>query len=155
MSQRSTSVSITDALRAASETRALEIGSNILDRSPALFRRHFENRPAVIIADTNTFAAAGRAVADAFARASHPTIEPFIFPDRNLHAEYTFITRLEESLKQHDAVPVAVGSGTINDLTKLAAHRVGRPYMCIGTAASMDGYTAYGASITKDRSKQT
>ena len=27
--------------------------------------------------------------------------------------------------------------------------------MCVGTAASMDGYTAYGASITKDGNKQT
>lgn len=27
--------------------------------------------------------------------------------------------------------------------------------MCVGTAASMDGFTAYGASITKDGNKQT
>ena len=27
--------------------------------------------------------------------------------------------------------------------------------MVVGTAASMDGYTAYGASITKDGNKQT
>jgi glycerol-1-phosphate dehydrogenase [NAD(P)+] len=58
-------------------------------------------------------------------------------------------------LKQHSAIPVAVGSGTINDLTKLAAHRTGRPYLCVATAASMDGYTAFGASITHQGSKQT
>jgi glycerol-1-phosphate dehydrogenase [NAD(P)+] len=27
--------------------------------------------------------------------------------------------------------------------------------MCVGTAASMDGYTAFGAAITKDGYKQT
>ena len=48
-----------------------------------------------------------------------------------------------------------VGSGVINDLTKLTAHRCGRRYMCVGTAASMDGYTAYGASITYQGNKQT
>src|SRR5205085_1285877 len=59
-------------------------------------------------------------------------------------------------LRQHNAIPIAVGSGTINDLTKLAAHRTGRPgFMCVATAASMDGYTAYGASITHEGSKQT
>src|SRR5262249_32716387 len=47
------------------------------------------------------------------------------------------------------------GSGTLNDITKLAAHRAGRPYMCVGTAASMDGYTSFGAAITKDGFKQT
>jgi glycerol-1-phosphate dehydrogenase [NAD(P)+] len=50
---------------------------------------------------------------------------------------------------------VAVGSGTINDLVKLSAHHCGRPYMSVATAASMDGYTAFGASITKDGYKQT
>ena len=58
-------------------------------------------------------------------------------------------------LKKTDAIPVAVGSGVINDLTKLTAHRCGRRYMCVGTAASMDGYTAYGASITYQGNKQT
>jgi glycerol-1-phosphate dehydrogenase [NAD(P)+] len=52
-------------------------------------------------------------------------------------------------------VPIAVGSGTINDLTKLAAHHGSRPYMAVATAASMDGYTAFGSSITKDGLKQT
>jgi glycerol-1-phosphate dehydrogenase [NAD(P)+] len=58
-------------------------------------------------------------------------------------------------LRGHTAIPVAVGSGTINDLTKLAAHRTERPYLCVATAASMDGYTAFGASITYQGAKQT
>jgi|GEM_PF-26467 len=71
------------------------------------------------------------------------------------HAEIEFVEELESALKQHEAIPVAVGSGVINDVTKLAAHRVGRPYMCVATADSMDGYTAFGASITFEGSKQT
>src|SRR5690606_11568411 len=63
--------------------------------------------------------------------------------------------RLEESLRSHSAIPVAVGAGTINDLVKLAAHRCGRQYLCVATAASMDGYTVYGSSITFEGSKQT
>ena len=62
---------------------------------------------------------------------------------------------MQEALGSVEAIPVAVGSGTINDLTKLAAHRLGRPYLVVATAASMDGYTAYGASITANGSKQT
>jgi glycerol-1-phosphate dehydrogenase [NAD(P)+] len=48
-----------------------------------------------------------------------------------------------------------VGSGSINDLTKLASHLCGRQYLSVATAASMDGYTAFGASITHEGSKQT
>ena len=41
-------------------------------------------------------------------------------------------------------------------LVKLAAHRAGRAgYLCVATAASMDGYTAFGASITHEGAKQT
>ena len=58
-------------------------------------------------------------------------------------------------MKKHNAIPIAVGSGTINDLTKLASFEAGRRYMCVATAASMDGYTAFGASITYKGAKQT
>jgi glycerol-1-phosphate dehydrogenase [NAD(P)+] len=82
-------------------------------------------------------------------------IRPFVFDDPDLYAEHTFVERLQSWLAEHDAVPIAVGSGTINDLTKLAAHRTGRQYLAVATAASMDGYTAFGASITFQGSKQT
>src|SRR5205823_3799546 len=73
----------------------------------------------------------------------------------DLHAEHRFVAELETALQKHSAIPIAVGSGTINDLTKLAAHRADRSYISVATAASMDGYTAFGASITFQGSKQT
>jgi glycerol-1-phosphate dehydrogenase [NAD(P)+] len=81
--------------------------------------------------------------------------EPFIYQDESLYAEYGYVEQLEKVLQTRPGVPIAIGSGTINDLTKLASHRCGRPYFCIPTAASMDGYTAFGASITHLGSKQT
>lgn len=145
---------LAEALAAAKDTRSLEIGSKILQKTPEIFEKQFGDKPAVIVADTNTFEAAGRIVSDAFEK-KNPCLEPFIYTDSNLYAEYKFVEELQQSLKSHDAIPIAVGSGTINDLTKLAAHEIGRPYMCVATAASMDGYTAFGASITQTGSKQT
>ena len=81
--------------------------------------------------------------------------DSFIFKDPELYAEWSYLQQLEAYLKERDAVPVAVGSGVINDLTKLASHHLGRRYVIVGTAASMDGYTAYGASITYEGNKQT
>jgi len=81
--------------------------------------------------------------------------EPHVYGYDDSFAEWTYVEELENVLKKTDAIPVAVGSGVINDLTKLTAHRCGRRYMCVGTAASMDGYTAYGASITYQGNKQT
>jgi glycerol-1-phosphate dehydrogenase [NAD(P)+] len=155
MSNPATKLTLAEALRSARETKALEIGEGILLKTPQVFRAQFGDQPAVLVADENTFAVAGQKVLDAFRAAKHPISEPFIFRDPSLYAEFRFIEQLEAALKQHSAIPVAVGSGTINDLTKLVSHRLERPYMCVATAASMDGYTAFGASITHQGAKQT
>jgi glycerol-1-phosphate dehydrogenase [NAD(P)+] len=72
-----------------------------------------------------------------------------------LYAEYSNVEKLVEALRGTDAVPVAVGSGTLNDIVKRAAHELGEAYLCVATAASMDGYTAFGASIEYEGKKQT
>lgn len=148
-------LSLAAALAAARETRTLEIGTHILRQTPRVFGEHFNGQSAVIVADENTFRVAGRAVNEAFKAQGHPVLEPLILRSPDLYAESRFVNEVEAALRTHNAVPVAVGSGTINDLTKLASHRLGRTYMCVATAASMDGYTAFGASITHEGLKQT
>jgi len=155
MSPAPLAVSLDEALRAARDTRALALGPGVLARTPEVFRAQFGRRPAVLVADVNTFAAAGAAVAAAFRAAGQPLRDPFLFPAPGLSAEQEQVSELEKALRAHTAIPIAVGSGTISDLTKLAAHRAGRPYLCVATAASMDGYTAFGASITVAGQKQT
>jgi len=107
------------------------------------------------VADSNTYKAAGKAASEYLNSTGITQEKPFVFTDPDLFAEYKHLEQLENSLKQTDAIPVAVGSGTINDLTKLAAYRTGRQYLCVATAASMDGYTAFGASIVYRGDKQT
>lgn len=153
--QHPEAVSLAAALQLARDTKKLEIGPGAVEAVPRIFRECFGTRPAMIVADENTFSAAGARVAAAFAATNHPLREPYVFKPRGLYAEHSFVTVLHSAIQKSDAIPVAVGSGTINDLTKLAAHQASRQYLCVATAASMDGYTAYGASITKDGSKQT
>ncbi|MEO5739814.1 MAG: iron-containing alcohol dehydrogenase, partial [Vicinamibacterales bacterium] len=143
------------ALTTARETRAVEVGRGALAVVANVFRAQFGNREAVIVADADTFNVAGRAVQDSLRAAGVVAQPPFIFTDPHLYAQYAFVDNLDAWMATHQAIPIAVGSGTINDLVKLAAHHAGRPYMAVATAASMDGYTAFGASITKDGSKQT
>lgn len=148
-------ISLTEALEAASETRCLEIGRDLLGRTPSVFRQFFAGKSALVVADTNTLAAAGRTVLDLLRRAGC-SAEPFTYSDPNLYAEHRFVVALEEALKSRpETIPVAVGAGTINDITKLASHRTGRRYLTVATAASVDGYTAFGAAITYQGLKQT
>jgi glycerol-1-phosphate dehydrogenase [NAD(P)+] len=149
-------LSLDAALSSARETRALVVGAGALRETGRVFVQQFPGSRAVIVGDTHTLALAGNAVRDSLVTAGVACLDQFPFTDPALYAEFRFVEQLEAALRQHDAVPVALGSGTINDLVKLASHRVGRAaYLCVATAASMDGYTAFGASITFQGAKQT
>jgi glycerol-1-phosphate dehydrogenase [NAD(P)+] len=142
------------ALRAARDTRFLAMDARVRHDAATMFTTVFGSQPAVIVADENTYEAAGRDVAESFQRADHPCVEPIVLGPK-VAAEMSWVNALHAALEPAKAIPVTVGSGTLNDLTKLAAHRLGRPYLVLATAASMDGYTAFGASITEGGSKQT
>jgi glycerol-1-phosphate dehydrogenase [NAD(P)+] len=134
----------------------VSIGSGVIAGIAELFAQEFAGRTAVVVADETTHDVAGSEVQRRLRAAGVGTKEPFVFPGKPaLHADFRRVLELEEALCAHDAIPLAVGSGTINDLTKLAAHRCRRPYAVVATAASMDGYTAFGAAITRDGYKQT
>ena len=62
---------------------------------------------------------------------------------------------LAATIKSSAALPIAVGAGVINDLVKYAAELAGMPYVCVPTAASMDGYAASGAALRDDGFKRT
>ena len=143
------------ALKQARDTRRLQISPGARHEVASLFRELFGDAPCMIIADQNTFTAAGHDAQKAMQKSGTKCLEPLIFDPDGLYAEHSFAKRIEEALAPTDAIPIAVGSGSINDLTKLAAHRCGRQYISLATAASMDGYTAFGASVTFEGSKQT
>ncbi len=137
------------ALREADTTREVIIEPGALDSVDAVLARQFGDGPVIVVADENTLAAAGRAVIAGLQAAGRKVAAQAIFPGSPvLHPDIERVKSLEQRLRDSAAIPVAVGSGTINDLTKLAAHRCGRPYLVIATAASMDGYTAFAAAIT-------
>ncbi|MDR0485706.1 MAG: sn-glycerol-1-phosphate dehydrogenase [Elusimicrobiota bacterium] len=152
----SNQISIEEALKSAVDTKSLAIGEGILTRSAEIFIKEFPGSSKVaIVADNNTFRAAGREVVDIFTAKKINQEEPFIFSDPNLYADYKYVENLIDFLNKTEAIPIAVGSGVINDIVKLASSKTNRRYFCIASAASMDGYTAYGASMTIDGKKQT
>ncbi len=144
------------ALQASTATKDVLIGRGVLGRVPDAFTRTFGDRAAIVVGDERTMAVAGRAVHDALAAAGVPVLDPYVFPgDPELYARYENVEVLRDALAGLDAVVVVVGAGTLNDLAKRACGELGRPYAVVGTAASMDGYTAFGASIAVDGYKQT
>ena len=149
---------IEEALTQTTDTKACEIGPGATEAAAQMFGELFpEARKAIVIDDPRTRAVAGARVIGLLRTAGRDVAEHVINPDgADFHATYAKVEEVREAIAAADgATPVAVGSGVINDLTKRACGELGLRYMVVGTAASMDGYTAYGAAITKDGMKQT
>lgn len=146
---------IETALANATTTKALVLGQGVLVQVGQVFKEQFGDASAIIVADKTTWKVAGEQVLNILDAEGIRTEAPCIFDEPEMHAEWKYIDRLDAVLEKTDAIAIAVGSGTINDTTKLCSHHQGRPYMIVATAASMDGYVASGASITKDGKKQT
>jgi glycerol-1-phosphate dehydrogenase [NAD(P)+] len=146
---------INSALRAARDTKQLLIGRGVLRDTGTLFASLFPNQSAILVADDSTYAIAGMSVEESLGHAGVSLCDAVVLPSKGLYAESQFVDQTLAAIADTDAIPIALGAGTINDVVKLAAHRAGRRYLCVATAASMDGYTAYGSSITHEGSKQT
>jgi glycerol-1-phosphate dehydrogenase [NAD(P)+] len=152
--------SLGDCLKAAAETEALLLKPGALGEIPALLGKHYDFTAVCLIADDNTEGAAGARVREALRGGGVPLAAGFRFPgEPRLHAEYGHIAAITGHLRALPAypgiLPVALGAGTLNDLVKRAASELGLPYLCVPTAASVDGYTSYGAALLAEGFKQT
>lgn len=145
------------ALAAARDTREILLGSGVVDRVGEVAGRLFPpGAVAQVVADGTTWALAGERVTGALAAAGLTMAEPLVFPAAPaVYAGYENVERVRDALADSGACAVSVGSGTLNDLTKLASGELGRPYVHVCTAASQDGYAAFGAAITRDGFKIT
>ncbi|TBT85027.1 iron-containing alcohol dehydrogenase [Propioniciclava sinopodophylli] len=153
-----TNQAIADGLRHASDTRVIEVGRAILSRTGEILARSLAQpgRPLLIVADERTWVAAGEAVAASLQAAGLTQTEPLVFPGTpTLYAAYEHCETIRERLMETNALGVAVGAGTLNDLVKLASGELDQPYAVVGTAASMDGYSGFGAPMSQGGVKIT
>lgn len=157
---------IAQALAGASDTDIVDVGRGALDRAgttiaDALSATGDTLPPVMLIADQHTWTAAGATAAQSLQAAGIQLADPLIFDAHpTLYASLDNATTIAGTLTttdtdNHPTFPIAIGSGTLNDLTKLAAHQLGRRYAVIATAASMDGYTGAGAPISDHGIKTT
>jgi len=147
-----------DLLNYAATTKSFIVGEHVLDRLPKLLADIFPDvKTFGIIADENTYRAAGEAAADVLQKDTDIVLtDPLVFPGKpTMHADYSYIPKIKAYIRDNRLLPVAVGSGTINDLVKRAAFEADTPYVIIATAASVDGYASDGAALLESGFKHT
>lgn len=134
----------------------LNIGRGIITEVPEMVAAMGRKKPFVVC-DGNTWAVAGKRVDEILTAAGidHMVyVVPLEKPDnvRIAPAEWetgSIIMHFDPTCDMF----LAVGSGVINDLCKVAAYATGRPTAVVGTAPSMDGYASNSSSMEMNHVK--
>src|SRR3982751_3616604 len=109
-----------EAVRKASVTRSVFVGCSALAALPES-ARSIQGRSFLLVADTHTMDAAGRQAGSVLEGAGFALAEPIILPGEprvKPHAETA--REIGSLIRDRGAVPISIGSGVINDLTKYA-----------------------------------
>ncbi|MFA5468548.1 MAG: sn-glycerol-1-phosphate dehydrogenase [Sphaerochaetaceae bacterium] len=141
-----------EALKKATDTKIFLSEVGAIKKLPQLLLEHLPGKTFTLIADENTWKAAGEMVGHTLTEAKIPLTSPVI---ENFEGTYKSAEQISRIIKERATVPIAVGSGTINDLVKLAAQQNSQPYIVVATAPSVDGYASAGAALLTDGVKMT
>lgn len=138
------SLSAADHARAGQVLEQIKIGMGHQLEWTSIFQSLAWPRNSAIICDNNTWEALAKNLSQCLSSSGYritllnvgSTPKP---TDR-------LVDYLAENAASCDGL-IAVGSGVINDLTQFTAHRLQKPYIICGTAASMNGYLSANAAI--------
>jgi glycerol-1-phosphate dehydrogenase [NAD(P)+] len=114
---------------------------------------HGQTRYA-IVADDNTYHALGERVENALKRAGYDATTVLLDGD-HIHTDEHQITRTLIHAPRGDCTFIAVGGGTITDITRFVSFHTSRPFIGMPTAPSVDGFTSIGAPTVLAGVKKT
>lgn len=125
---------------------AIGSGDQFMNRSFE-FVRSLKKKRVALVSDQNIWKGNGNYFVN------HQSLFDLIILD-NPRARQDFVDSLSKKISGYNLV-IAFGSGTINDLCKLAAFNNKIPYLVFASAASMNGYLSPNASVTINGHKKT
>ena len=119
------------------------IGEHIAEAVAAWCVRHGLGQKLLLVADDTTLEAFGNNVV---AQLPAPYSVEVYSLGKDVKAEKSHVEAVAAHAKEATGL-LAVGAGTVNDITKYAAYTLNKPYIAIATAASMNGYSSATASL--------
>ena len=97
----------------------------------------------LLICDTNSYKATEELMEDIYDRC-----QVLILDAENLEADERAVEIVENYMEEDIDLVLAVGAGTIHDLSRYVAHQYRIPFVSVPTAASSDGFTSTVADMT-------
>lgn len=124
------------------------IGQGLIEKAPAYLAQRKLGLNLVLVTDNIVYEVAAKQVLTVLENAGYNVNLCLLERDHPLIPNETALGEILLTLNNDTDFLLAVGSGSITDLTRYAAHVSGRPFAVVGTAASMDGYTSVVAPLT-------
>lgn len=134
-------------------TREIVIAKDAIEQLADVCRRNRLTGACNLVADETTYEVCGRMV-EAHLRKNGYCIHTIVLPLPVEADDETCMHLLSLADRSADFW-VAVGSGTINDLTKFVSTQVSQAYVVVATAPSMNGYTSAISALTIRGFKKT
>ncbi|MGG4104037.1 sn-glycerol-1-phosphate dehydrogenase [Paenibacillus lautus] len=139
------------------EVESIQIQSGAL-REVAGYLETKQWTSVVMVVDGNTYDIAGQPLANLLTKSSIEVQVTKLLPDRkgDVIADEVSLIQVILDIQQSRAKAVlAVGGGTIHDISRYAAYTAGIPFISVPTAASVDGFNSKGAPIIIRGEKKT
>jgi glycerol-1-phosphate dehydrogenase [NAD(P)+] len=108
----------------------------------------------LLVADQNTYLAFGKTVEEALKSQGYDVILARLEGDELIADEY-YLTQVFLKADRQERIFLAVGSGTLTDITRFTSHRTKTSFISIPTAPSVDGFISLGAPLVVDGLKRT
>lgn len=106
-------------------------------------------KKAFILADVNTYKAAGERTVSILCENSVP-FSSYVFQNTALEPDELAVGSAVMHFDNSCDILIGVGSGVINDICKILSFRSKIPYIIVATAPSMDGYASATSSMSMD-----
>ncbi|PMC35325.1 sn-glycerol-1-phosphate dehydrogenase [Bacillus sp. UMB0899] len=110
-----------------------------------------------VIADSTTFNVAGERLTSLLKEANINHQVVVIQPNEQGDVVADEVSLIEAMLgiPQETDVVIAVGAGTIHDITRFSSYKMGKPFISVPTAPSVDGFNSMGAPVVIKGMKTT
>ena len=131
------------------DTKFCEIGSGLTAKTGVILEKAEFDKRILLVADRNTLKAAD-GIADAL-KGSGFIVKQLIYDDQ----KYAMAEQIDEieGLCSDVGSLISVGTGSLNDICRVAAFRKEKQYCIFATAPSMDGFASDTAPIVKNNYK--
>ncbi len=132
------------------DTEVVEIGNGITERAGEILNNAGFPKKLLVVGDDNTMRVS-EGLLPSLKNAGFDVAKKLIYSDMK-YAKVEQLREVEALAKEVDGI-ISVGTGSLNDLCRVASYELGKKFCIFATAPSMDGFASDTAPIIENEFK--